>query len=209
MTDQTTPEPLTDEDLAAMRAGYAMARGMDARHLRQDTRDAIRLLDEVDRLRAECDRLYTETLRLGISLAETIRERHQLRTQLAAAEQTRIAALAVAADLTEDLAEARAGRVETTTLADPEPHGLAAIRDRVKRDTILTEAEIDGASSGWIELMQARRDRAELLAALDTELGEQTRPGEYVPYAAPCTECRTRRQATTPAGLIGDTDATA
>jgi hypothetical protein len=68
---------------------------------------------------------------------------------------------------------------QTTTLADPEPHGLAAIRDRVKRDTILPEAEIDGASSGWIELMQARRDRAELLAALDTELDEQTHPATF------------------------------
>ena len=63
---------------------------------------------EIDRLRAHRDQLHTETLRLGISLAEAIHERHQLRTDLAGAERYRTAALAVAADLTDDLTEARA-----------------------------------------------------------------------------------------------------
>jgi hypothetical protein len=52
----TTPEPtqpLTDEELDAMREGYEMAKGISADLLRVDTRDAIRLVAEIDRLRAE------------------------------------------------------------------------------------------------------------------------------------------------------------
>lgn len=47
MTSTEPTQPLTEEKLAAMREGYAMARSIPTEHLRQDTRDAIRLLDEV------------------------------------------------------------------------------------------------------------------------------------------------------------------
>ena len=106
MTDQTTPEPLTDDILAAMRD---RSQGIDcAREADDSAEDVPRLLDEVDRLRAERDRLYTETLRLGISLAETIRERQQARQALGATQRDRAAALDVAADLTAERDQARA-----------------------------------------------------------------------------------------------------
>lgn len=53
MTTAEPSQPLTKEGLAAMREGYTMARSIPAKHLRQATRDAMRLLDEVGRLRAE------------------------------------------------------------------------------------------------------------------------------------------------------------
>lgn len=106
MTDQTTPEPLTDDELAAMRD---RSQGIDcAREAYDSAEDVPRLLDEVDRLRTERDRLYTETLRLGISLAETIHERHQARQALGATQRDRAAALDVAADLTAERDQARA-----------------------------------------------------------------------------------------------------
>lgn len=168
MNDQTTPEPLTDDDLTEIRMhnrAYATDPS-DAPILVEADTDRRLLLAEVDRLRAEARRLHTwdglmslldehwpeailptlpdepardagsrivslirwiemlhtETRRLGVSLAETIQERQQLRTRLADAEQTRRAALAVAADLTEDLAEARAHEPATATGApDPDP----------------------------------------------------------------------------------------
>lgn len=135
MTDQTTPEPLTDDDLTAMRD---RSQGIDcAREAYDSAADVPRLLGEVDRLRAE----------------------------LAASERTRIATLDVAAELTEDLAEARAGRVETTTHAIEtedrerarealERHGMAD-RECVIGDDVSTPGPTVPGDGEFLTLAQA------------------------------------------------------
>lgn len=238
MTDQATPEPLADDQLAEIRMhdrAYATDPS-DAPILVEAATDRRLLLATVDRLRArnadlhrrlgehmddlgdaraenaalatrleearqaagaeagraaaleaayqeartgrdardaEIERLHTETRRLGVSLAETIQERQQLRTRLADAEQTRRAALAVAEDLTGERDQARAalqvaGEIEAdlTTKLDE----LARLQDRIPDD-----ANGDWGL-GWDNGYNAALSEVRAMAARATSQGRVSGP---------------------------------
>lgn len=198
MTDQTTPEPLTAEETLPL----------------SSSDQARRLLAEIDRLRAHRDQLHTEALRLGISLAEAIHERHQLRTDLAGAERYRTAALAVAADLTDDLAEARA-EIERRDVRWDE---LVEEKNRLIEDSEDLRAQLAAAnrlrccvcdtSLGYTNYIRQQfcgpcangetpaQEPATATPAPDPDSSEGPDPtgrpeGTYEAYEAPCPDCRT------------------
>lgn len=142
MTDQTTPEPMADEETLPLAFSD----------------QARRLLAEIDRLTTALDRSHTETRRLGISLAETIHARHQLRTQLADAERTRRAALDVAADLTDERDQARAEAAR----AWPEGHAAAMAAMLDERDSLTAQlAAVRELARRWQRDAHKRREIAD------------------------------------------------